>query len=164
MGRLSRYFSIPTLLSGFFAFLLALACLLWAWAPHLLTPHTLPQRLFISLLFIFFGWLGWYFVQSVYRLRKGLDIRFVSMQVHATPESIEQGLSLFLREHFNSFTRVEVLSIKKELHVFLDLPFFPEEEQKPVVDRLEKSLQSFLREQFGMTENFLLVTSFQEKA
>jgi|LakMenE18May11ns_1017448.scaffolds.fasta_scaffold9937142_3 hypothetical protein len=68
----------------------------------------------------------------------------------------------------NLFPKAHVpskLTLKKnKLYLTVDLPYIPPDQQKPVLERIEKDLSELLATTFGYKEPFYLTASFQAES
>ncbi len=96
--------------------------------------------------------------EKTYTLRQvqGLKISY-------TPQAITDAITPLLEKMFpKQEVKKDILFHKGNIHIFIDLPYHPKEQQKKILKTLESELKEHLHRLFSYENDFLLVTSFQD--
>lgn len=95
---------------------------------------------------------------------KSYTIRHVEgLNISYTPKAVSDAIASLFEELLpGKDVKKDVLFHKGSVHIFIDLPYHPEDQQKELLETIEKELRGMLHKLFGYNSDFLLVTSFQD--
>ncbi len=85
------------------------------------------------------------------------------LSISYTPEAVIDVLGPLFENLFpGKEVKKDVLFHKGNVHIFVDLPYHPKDEQQELLKTIERELKGTLNKFFSYNSDFLLVTSFQE--
>lgn len=153
------------ILAAFFV-LLGLISLIFPWSASIRTQvvgFLLSNSLILTLIGLSFLMIG---LGVILQMLNGLKRRYVVLKekgpkTEISEEVFEDYIKLYFNELFpktNVPLRVQLK--KKKAKVIADLPYIHEEEQEPLLNRIEDDLTDIFRELIGWRHDLLLAISF----
>jgi hypothetical protein len=97
--------------------------------------------------------------RSVMHLKMGRGK--VDIELPVIEESLQRLTQAFFPRHE---VPVEVRLVKGQLYLAADLPYVPFDEQKPLLQNIEKKTMHLLAKSFGYCDEFTFSVSFADKA
>lgn len=163
------FYSIINILNALFFILIGMVGILIPWSIHvrtLLTQFIFEDYLAISLFGFAFFIIGIAIFINILMNTKKNYYRINSSKTTTTvDEAVIQGyLNTYWKQLFPESEIPYHLQIKNnKIHIAVDLPYFPINEQKSLLERIRTDLIGIFSKVLGYQEEFLLSASFQTK-
>lgn len=163
------FYSLINLINAFFFILIGIVGILIPWSVHvrnLLTRFIFEDSLAISLFGFAFFIIGMAMFINILLNMKRRHYQISSLKGPTTVDEalIQEYLNTYWQQLFPEKDVPCLLQMKKnKIHIAVDLPYMPIQEQKPLLERIRKDLMGIFAKVLGYREEFFLSASFQNK-
>lgn len=163
------FYSLISLVVALFFMLIGIVGIMIPWSMdvrNLLTKFIFEDSLAISLFGFAFFIIGLAIVTNIILSTKRRSYKISSQNATTTVDEavIQQYLNTYWKQLFPKNDIPCHLSLKNnKIHIAVDLPYLPIQEQKPLLERIRKDLIGIFAQVIGYRDEFFLSASFQAK-
>jgi hypothetical protein len=161
--------SLINFINALFFISIGIAGIMVPWSIHvrtLLTRFIFEDALAISLFGFAFFLIGIALITNIFLNMKKRHYRISSLKAVTTVDEavIQEYLNNYWKQLFPQNDIPCQLNFKdNKIHISVDLPHLPIQEQKPLLERIRKDLMSIFTKVLGYKDEFFLSASFQNQ-